>query len=196
MDEPGTDRREGLRMPGSMGSTARGGTPVEGCGREEPGDVPGKPPLGAADRVLAAILGAITLVVAAQILWRYVFGDSLLWSEEASRYLFVWMTFIGAAIAVGEGSHVRVGSFVASLPDRARSALELGSAVLTLLYLAFLGVVGILWVDLNADTPSPALGLPLNWALYAALPAGSLLGLLLGLRHVVRGLARRHREEE
>ena len=52
--------------------------------------------------LLVALLTAVTF---AQVITRYVLSDPLIWSEEAARYLFVWVSMIGAALAIREGGH-------------------------------------------------------------------------------------------
>ena len=52
--------------------------------------------LGALENmVIAALVVVITVVTFAQVVSRYVFSDSILWSEEVARYLFVWITLVG-----------------------------------------------------------------------------------------------------
>ncbi|MCT8974229.1 TRAP transporter small permease [Microbaculum marinisediminis] len=60
----------------------------------------------AAQGAVIAILGAILVIVVIQIVLRYGFGASLTWSEEVVRYLLIWLTFVGASVAVREGSLV------------------------------------------------------------------------------------------
>ena len=152
-------------------------------------------PLSIGDWVVAALFGATILVVTAQVLWRYVLNDSLVWTEEASRYLFVWMTFIGAALAVKEGTHIQVTALVDSLPANVQRWLRVLEVVLMAGLLGFLTVVGFQWVALNADTPTPALRLPLNYVLYASLPVASLIGVFFALRRLAEELSRRGQED-
>ena len=50
-----------------------------------------------------------------QVIFRYFFNHPLFWSEELSRYCFVWIVFVGAAIAVKHGAHIGVDYFVKHL---------------------------------------------------------------------------------
>ena len=134
-------------------------------------------PMSPGDWVIAALFGATIVVVTAQVVWRYAFNNSLVWTEELSRYLFVWMTFQGAALAGKESSHIRVALLVDCLPAKLRRWLAIGCLGLIVVFLGFLVVVGIQWVRLNAHTRTPALGLPLNYVLSASLPLASLVGL-------------------
>ena len=152
-------------------------------------------PLGVGDWIIAGLFGVAILVVTAQVLWRYALNDSLVWTEEASRYLFVWMTLLGAALAVKEGTHIRVTALVDNLPVRVKRRLRVLELILMAAFLGFLVVVGFQWVALNADTPTPALRLPMNYALYASLPVASLIGIYFALRRLGDELRGRDQQE-
>ena len=139
---------------------------------------------------LALVFAVIIIVVTAQVVWRYLFNNPLIWTEEASRFLFVWLTFLGAAVTLGQRMHVRVTVFIDALPQKLIHALSILALLLMVAYMVFLLIVGIQWVVLNANVDSPALRLPLNYALYASLPVGCLIGVYLG----VRGLGNRAEE--
>jgi len=145
-------------------------------------------PLSLSDWILAVLFGATIVVVAAQVLWRYAFNNSLVWTEELSRYLFVWMTFVGAAVAVGQGTHVRVGLLADRLPPRWGRRLAAAQYLLVAVFLAFLTVVGFRWVKINSGVHTPALRLPLNWVLYGALPVTTFFGTWLAVRRAWKEL--------
>jgi TRAP-type C4-dicarboxylate transport system permease small subunit len=158
-------------------------------------------PLSAGDWVVAVLFAATIVVVSAQVVWRYVFNDSLVWTEELSRYLFTWMIFLGAALAVKEATHIRVSLLVDRLPPKLAGHLTAARLVLVAALFGFLAVVGFQWVRMNADTRTPALGLPLNYVLYASLPVASVFGVYFAVRRAVdrfrgRDLQEDSREEE
>lgn len=57
-------------------------------------------------------LAGMTLLIFAQILFRYVFLSSLSFSEELARYIFIWIIFLGATLAIRDRSHIKVTLFV------------------------------------------------------------------------------------
>lgn len=71
---------------------------------------------GGFDLVLVMALAAMVVMTFGNVLLRYGFGEGLAFSEELSRYAFVWMTFLGAAAALRDGSHLGMGSVVNRLP--------------------------------------------------------------------------------
>ena len=140
--------------------------------------------LSAPDILLAALFLVILVIVVTAIFFRYVLNDSLFWSDDTVRYLFVWFTLLGSVVVLRDRRQIRVEYFVELLPARWRRTIELVMFVLvTLLYL-FLVVGGFVWVWETSGTFTSALKLPLNWVFYAALPITGLLGLYYCIRRI------------
>ena len=60
--------------------------------------------------VVIGCLAAMALIVGANIALRYTTNHSLSWSDEAARYLMIWMTFLGAGLALRTGGHVAISN--------------------------------------------------------------------------------------
>jgi TRAP-type C4-dicarboxylate transport system permease small subunit len=133
---------------------------------------------------LAAMVAAITGVAFAQVVSRYAMGDPIIWSEEVARYLFVWITLVGAAAAVRTHAHFGLDILRRYFPGM-RTAL---GAVTMLVVAAFLGLLfytGIAETRQAALQISPALQVRMHWA-YLALPVGAGLALWHVLAHWMR----------
>ncbi|MBY0423532.1 MAG: TRAP transporter small permease [Parvularculaceae bacterium] len=85
-----------------------------------------------------AILAVMLAVIMAQVVSRYVFNQSLSWTEELSKSLMVWTTFLVAPWALRNGAHVAIDLFQEALPARLRFAVELVISGLVLWILAVL----------------------------------------------------------
>jgi len=124
--------------------------------------------------LLMAIVGAMTAVVFLQVLYRYVFAQPLQWSEELARYLFVWLSILGAALAVQKKGHFGLDLFYKMLSSRRRQVVRMvvclftGTVIFVILY------QGIILVQKTALQESPAMGVSMSWA-YASLPVGGAL---------------------
>ena len=70
--------------------------------------------------VAALLTLLITVLLLVGVISRYVFGYPLVWSEEVVSIAFIWLTMLGAAIALDRQEHLRLNLFVDMLPDRAR----------------------------------------------------------------------------
>ncbi|TAG71414.1 MAG: TRAP transporter small permease subunit, partial [Burkholderiales bacterium] len=59
---------------------------------------------------------AMVVMVFGNVLMRYLFNSGILISEELSRYAFIWLTYLGAMIAMREGGHLGVDTLIKHLP--------------------------------------------------------------------------------
>ena len=109
----------------------------------------------AAKVFIGALVGAIVVITLASVWWRYVLNAPLAWPEQVSRILFVWITFVGAAVLYRERLHVAIDMFMAPLPRAARRAL--GWAI-ELLILAFNFVLLLYGLKLSVDTLGQTFG--------------------------------------
>jgi TRAP-type C4-dicarboxylate transport system permease small subunit len=66
--------------------------------------------------VMVAVLALMVVMVFGNVVLRYAFNSGITVSEELSRWLFVWMTFLGALVALRSHSHLGTDSLVARLP--------------------------------------------------------------------------------
>ncbi|MEX2567563.1 MAG: TRAP transporter small permease [Cyclobacteriaceae bacterium] len=128
------------------------------------------------DAVLAAILGLIVSIMITQVFFRYILNNSLVWSEELVRFLFIWLTFLGAAINIRDKWHIGMDYLHSILPNHWSNRISRMNLYISLLFLGFLTIGGFYWMALASGTKSSVLGLPINWILYGALPFTSLLG--------------------
>jgi TRAP-type C4-dicarboxylate transport system permease small subunit len=133
--------------------------------------------------LLAAMVAAITAVTFAQVFTRYVIGDPLIWTEEVARYLFVWITLVGAAAAVRSHGHYGLDVLRYYAPPL-RAALGLLTMLVVTAFLALLLYTGIAETRQAALQMSPALQVRMHWA-YLALPFGAALALWHVIAHWV-----------
>src|ERR1044072_7594549 len=71
---------------------------------------------------IAACLAAMVVLVFTNVVMRYLFNSGIPTSEELSRWLLVWLTFLGAIVALRQHAHLGVDTLVRALPRRGRLA--------------------------------------------------------------------------
>ncbi len=160
--------------------------PIKGKTMDKPGDAAGQR-LSVPDLMLVGLFSVILLIIFIAVFFRYVLNHSLFWSDEVVRYLFVWFTLLGAALVLRDRRHIRVEYFVEHLPDGMQRVLGAMGLVLVLAFNAFLVIAGMLWVRETSGARTPALGLPLNWVYYSALPVTAALSCWFAARRLVAG---------
>jgi TRAP-type C4-dicarboxylate transport system permease small subunit len=117
---------------------------------------------------------AMVTIIFSQVIARYAFSNSLSWSEEAGRYIFVWMTFLGAAMAVRNRQHVSLDLIVKSLPKFAQKLLMTISYLSMMIFTAVLIFGGFKFVTRGSRQASSALEIPMHYV-YIVLPLGGIL---------------------
>jgi gluconokinase len=132
-----------------------------------------------AETLMAAGLGVMALVVFVNVVLRYGFGSGIAASEELSRLLFVWVVFLGAAVAYPAGEHMAFTSLAAALRRRPRAFMALTALIRLLVIAACVMLAWGAWqqVLVGLDSHSVVLGYPT-----ALLPLPALLcALVIGL---------------
>lgn len=129
--------------------------------------------------VLAGTLSYITLCMLLQVFMRHVIGESLSWSEESIRFVFIWMIFMGFGIGVRENRHISILVVRNAVPDRMKTALCLVANMAFLGYSCFMVYFGIDVVHSFTEMgqTSPALGIPMA-LVYLAAPVGFSITIL------------------
>lgn len=118
---------------------------------------------------IAALMFAMMGVTFAQVVARYAFANSLSWSEELGRYIFVWITFLGMAAAFQSKAHIALDFLLTLLPARPSRALNVFNAFLVALVGVALVVGGASLIKFGLNQRSAALGLPMYY-IYAVIP--------------------------
>ncbi len=131
-----------------------------------------------------------TLIVFMNVVLRYVFSASLSWVDEAARYMFLWLIWVGADYALANRSHLRITMFPNKLHGKARIALELFVLTVWFSFCTFLGYQGIKLVSIVVmqQQLSTAMQINMGWA-YACVPCGAIfmsVRLLLDIVSIIR----------
>ncbi|MFK2826449.1 TRAP transporter small permease [Bacillus sp. B190/17] len=130
--------------------------------------------------LLVASLLLIVALVFAQVIFRYLISSSLGWSEELSRYILIWIAWIGAAYAVRAQKHIRVELLKNIVNESGKKVIECIALLLWFLFALFLVINGTQLILSIHETGqiSPSNGIPM-WIVYLAVPIG---GGLMTLR--------------
>ena len=123
------------------------------------------------------LLGAIIFIICLQIVTRYVLVYSLPWSEELSRYLFVWMIFLSLSITIHDDMPIRIDFLDQYLGPNAKKAADVVRFTLSILALMVLLVSSLGLIQVGMSAKSPALKLP-QYVVYLVIPIGCVLSIL------------------
>jgi len=138
--------------------------------------------------LLIALLAAMVVVVFANVCMRYLLGASVIWSEEVSRHLMIWLTFVGSGMALRNGAQIGIDTLQDALPAPAARALRLLLVAGMLLLFVLLAWYGIDYVLRTRLQTSAALGVSMMYV-YLGMPIGCAL-LAAHLLFIARGYVR------
>nr|WP_052201960.1 TRAP transporter small permease [Ensifer sp. ZNC0028] len=121
---------------------------------------------------IALLLAGMVVLVFGNVVLRYAFNQGITASEEISRIFFVWLTFLGAVVALREHGHLGVDTLIKRLPPvAAKVAVLLGHMMM--LYVTWLMISGS-WTQtlINLHVSAPATGLSMGFFYGAGLAFG------------------------
>lgn len=144
---------------------------------------------------IAVLLATMVVLVFGNVVARYGFNSGITLSEELSRWMFIWLTFLGAVIALRERGHLGMDMVVARLPNAGKKICLVVGQLLSL---------GIVWLILqgswqqaviNADVSAPVSGAPMAIVYVAGIVFAVLAGMII-LLDLFRVLSGRLRDDE
>ena len=138
--------------------------------------------------IIGILMLFLTVVVSYQVFSRYLgFLPRLLWTEEVARFTFLWMLFLGAALAVRQGRHFTIDFFGHRLEGVIRRLSQAFVLAVITGVGVFMVVGGSEFFDMGMRRVSTTSGIRLAW-IYLALPASGALIAAFGLEGLVKVL--------
>ena len=133
--------------------------------------------------LLVAALAAMAVIMGVQVSCRYVLGASLSWSEELTRYIFIWAGFLSVSYCTKKCISIKIEQFVALFPKRGKAMFKVVNHTFELIL--FLYLIPFAWKYLmsavaNGQT-SPAMGIPMYYV-----QAAPLVGFILSAIRVLQ----------
>ena len=143
------------------------------------------------ESLIVLLMAAMTVLIIVQIFMRYVVQESLTWSEELARYIFVWATYLGVAYGVKKNAHICVEAVTAYLPARIKEITYIVAQVIFLLFAALVVKEGfVLSMKIfRFGQSSAALGMPMG-VIYLAPTVGFALVFIRLIQNIVAGFKR------
>lgn len=142
--------------------------------------------------VIFLMMAVMATLVFVNVITRYVFTFSIIWAEEVSQYLMIWIAYLGAGLAVREGRHVAIEMFQDRLPSALSRQVRMAVGGLMVVFLGVVAVLGFRFVAFAWQQETPVLNISLGIP-YLAVPIGAML-FVLHLLFVFRGYVQRQFE--
>jgi TRAP-type C4-dicarboxylate transport system permease small subunit len=146
-------------------------------------------------RIFEAVIGVLLMLIfgltVVNVFCRYVLNYSFGWADELSRFMFIWIGFLGATAVYAYDGHAALTMFIRKIPQPAQRIIRV---LLTLLATGIFSIFlwrGLFMVRTTVNL-SPALYLPMKF-IYLCVPLGACVGVVYGLEKAV-AIARGHDE--
>ena len=133
------------------------------------------------------LIFAMSIIIFIQVVCRYVFQNSLTWSEEMARYMFVWLVYFSVSYTARREKHIRIDAAINIYPKKARPYIEILSEVIVLCFAIFIAA----W----SGQMSPAMRIPMQFV-YAAPMIGMGLTAIRQLQCIYRRIKALKNHEE
>jgi len=124
--------------------------------------------------ITIATISMMLLIIFLQVIFRYVLHNSLSFSEELARYLFVYTIFLGIPIIARQDGHIAVEILTQKLKGRVARYTKIITYICILIFAIILFYFGTRMMILTTYQLSPALRIPMPF-IYLAIPTGSFL---------------------
>ena len=128
----------------------------------------------------------LLVVTSAQVFWRYVFNNPIIWAEEFARINFVWLTFLTGCLAFRYGKHMAVDLLPPYLSAKGRRIQERIVKSLIGAFLLLIVATSPELMEITWGQPSATLNIPYA-LIYAAFPVSALLMLIYIILDVFSG---------
>lgn len=139
------------------------------------------------ETLMTLFLGAMTIIMGIQVLSRYVLGASLSWSEELTRYIFIWAGFLSVSYCTKRCISIKIEQFVAIFPKRGKALFKVVNHTFELML--YLYLIPFAWnyfmSAVESGQTSPALGLPMYYVQAAPLAGFALTAFRVLQRWIV-----------
>ncbi|MGG2201032.1 MULTISPECIES: TRAP transporter small permease [Paenibacillus] len=135
--------------------------------------------------LMALCLTAMAILVFGNVVLRYLFDSGITWSDEMSRFLFVYLVFFGAIVAVKDNEHLGVDTLVKKLPPFLKRVVYMASNAVVVYMLYLVGEGSWKMTLLSVHTRAPATQLPLSFVYFVGVIASVCMGIIL-ISNIIR----------
>lgn len=143
------------------------------------------------DKTLGGILVLLMVLMVISVLWqvfsRYLLDSASSFTEELSRFLFIWIGILGAAYASGQQTHLAIDILPPKLNPTNRVRLRIGINILIILFSLTVLVIGggnLVYVNYLLGQYSAALNLPLS-SVYLVVPISGILVIYYKVNEII-----------
>lgn len=133
---------------------------------------------------MVIFLMAMTLIMGIQVFSRYILRASLSWTEEITRYLFIWSAFLSVSLCTKKCISIKIDQFIKLFPKRGKSLWKVLNLTVECIFFVYLIPYAYLYLKATVESgqTSPACGIPMYYVQAAPLVSFVLTALRIAQR--------------
>lgn len=133
---------------------------------------------------MVIFLMAMTLIMGIQVFSRYILGTSLSWTEEITRYLFIWSAFLSVSLCTKKCISIKIDQFIKLFPKRGKLLWKVLNLTAEFIFFVYLIPYAYLYLKATVESgqTSPACGIPMYYVQAAPLVSFVLTALRIAQR--------------
>ena len=131
------------------------------------------------------LLAVMVAAIGSQVFARYLFHQSLYWTEELGRHVMVWMIFLASVLCVRRGFHLSITLLKERLKPDKQALMQLVGAIVLAYFFYMMVVHGWTLTQKTMVQRSSAIHYPMGYV-YAALPVSGLLMFIVNLEVMIK----------
>ncbi|MCT4621965.1 MAG: TRAP transporter small permease [Marinisporobacter sp.] len=139
------------------------------------------------DTVLIVMFMTMVGIIFFQVIMRYVFNNSLTWSEELGKFLFVWLSWVGISIGHRRKEHIRITLLVDKLPYKLK---QLAEALTELTLIVICGITlyyGFIMINIQMNVPYAGIKISTAWG-YLSLVLGCGIFIIRAMAYFIEAV--------
>lgn len=115
--------------------------------------------------LMISLLIAMTVIMGIQVFSRYIIGVSLSWTEEITRYLFIWSAFLSVSLCTRKCISIKIDQFIQIFPKRGKSLFKVLNLTIEFIFFVYLIPYSYLYLKATIESGqvSPACGIPMYY---------------------------------
>lgn len=134
--------------------------------------------------VVSTMIAVFTVVILVSIFFRYVLNNSLVWSEQVCRYLYVWMVMLGMPVVYRVKGNVAFDLLYNRFSKRTKRLFHVITDLLIACFAGFLALQGLKYTLLKGATIITGINIPQGY-LYVSQPIGGVIMILFVIEHII-----------
>ena len=126
--------------------------------------------------ILVGMFALMVLIIFIQVIMRYIFNNSLSWSEELGKFLFVWISWLGISIGAKRKEHIKITMFIDKVSPKLKCLCDILSELIIFGICAVTAYYGLELVISQSQIFFAGIKISMSWGYLSVVPVGFAIG--------------------